>query len=42
MYPGGGGGDKIEFDVCPICFSEKLIPAMKALGAEPNYSDWDC
>lgn len=35
-YPECGNSEITEFDVCPRCFKEKLIPAMKALGAEPS------
>lgn len=40
-YPEGGMGEETKFDICPMCFEHKLIPALKALGAEPTISDWD-
>jgi hypothetical protein len=40
-FPEGGSGEEISFDVCPTCFIEKLIPALKELGAEPTKSEWD-
>lgn len=39
--PEGGSGEEIIFDICPTCFEEKLIPALKELGAQPTISDWD-
>ena len=41
-YPEGGSGEIIFFDICPECFTSKVIPALKALGAEPIAKDWDC
>jgi hypothetical protein len=39
-YPEGGSGEKLTFDICPTCFKEKLIPALKELGAQPTTSEW--
>ena len=41
-YPEGGGGETTFFDICPHCFIDKVVPALKALGAEPIAKDWDC
>ena len=41
VYPEGGMGEEITFDICPTCFEAKLIPALKELGAQPTISDWD-
>ena len=41
LYPEGGSGEEITFDICPTCFQKKLIPALKELGADPTISDWD-
>lgn len=41
LYPEGGNGDEITFDICPYCFKNKLIPALKELGAHPTESKWD-
>ena len=40
-YPEGGSGEEISFDICPTCFTEKLVPVLKELGAEPTVSDWE-
>ncbi len=37
----GGSEEKIEFDICPECFVNKLIPALKNLGAEPTKTERD-
>ena len=37
----GGSEEKIEFDICPECFMNKLIPALKNLGAEPTITERD-
>ena len=33
-FPEGRSTKKIEFDVCPKCFKEKIIPFMQTFGAE--------
>jgi hypothetical protein len=40
-FPEGGSGEDIFFDICPICFVEKLIPVLKEFGAEPTREEWD-
>lgn len=37
----GGSGEETEFDICPGCFKEKLIPFLESLGAKPRVEDWD-
>jgi hypothetical protein len=38
---GGEGGDieETSFDICPECFVAKVVPALKALGAEPTTTE---
>ena len=40
-YPDGGFGEETFFDICPKCFKEKVLPALKALGASPQNREWD-
>ena len=40
-FPEGGSGEETHFDICPNCFIEKLVPALKELGAEPAVSEWE-
>lgn len=40
-YPEGGSGEETYFDICPTCFEEKLIPALKELGAIPTVKEWE-
>ena len=40
MYPEGGSGEELEFDICPKCFKEVLIPTLKNLGASPQVTEW--
>ena len=42
QWPEGGSGERVFFDICPECFMSKVVPALKALGAEPTVEDWDC
>jgi hypothetical protein len=35
----GGNITKINFDICPKCFKEKLIPFIKAFGNKPNIEE---
>ena len=39
-YPECGDGVETIFDICPDCFVTKLIPALRALGAEPREREW--
>jgi len=38
----GGHIRHVSFDICPECFSKKLVPTLKAMGATPTVkvSDW--
>ncbi len=35
-YPDNGHTVELAFDLCGECFDTKLVPALKALGAEPR------
>jgi len=39
--PEGGQGTKVEYDICPKCFNEKLIPWLESQGAETRAEEWD-
>ena len=41
LWPEGGIGTLITFDLCEKCFDEKLIPWFKSQGAEPQETDWE-
>jgi hypothetical protein len=38
-YPDDTWGDIITFDICPNCFTNKLIPALLEMGAKPTKKD---
>jgi hypothetical protein len=38
---GGSDTRELAFDVCPKCFTEKLMPWMKSQGAEPTITERD-
>ena len=40
-YPEAGWGKEILIDMCPKCFTEKLIPWLKTQGADIQETDWD-
>lgn len=40
-YPEGGRVDKTVFDCCPRCWGEKVLPALRGLGATPRNEAWD-
>jgi hypothetical protein len=40
-YHEGGNGDEITIDICPDCFTTKLIPWVKAHGGEPTKKEWE-
>lgn len=40
-YPEGGSGVTLTFDICPKCFTDKLIPWVKSFGGEPTVKEWD-
>lgn len=41
IYPEGGMGTKTYFDICEICFRERLIPWFESQGAKPTVEEWD-
>jgi hypothetical protein len=38
-YPEGGSGTETVIDICGKCFDEKLVPWVKAQGAEPTVTE---
>ena len=40
-YPEGGSGKKIEIDMCPKCFDEKLLPWLKSQGVKVVEVEWE-
>lgn len=40
-YPDGGSGTRIEVDLCPTCFQEKLTPWIQSQGGQPRMKEWD-
>lgn len=40
-YPENGDGTEIEYDICPKCFSEKLIPWLESQGVKTEIRKWD-
>ncbi len=40
-YPEGGSGEEVKYDICPTCFTEKLMPWLASQGANPTRTDWD-
>jgi len=40
-HPEGGLGEETTFDICPECFTDRLIPTLRKLGAEPTVLGWD-
>lgn len=40
-YPEGGSGEETEIDICPECFTSKLIPWVQSQGGEPTTKEWD-
>jgi hypothetical protein len=41
QYPEGGGGEMVEFDICPDCFTNKLVVWLESQGAKPRIEPWD-
>lgn len=39
--PDGGSGTKIEVDLCPTCFKDKLVPWLISQGADIKAEEWD-
>jgi len=40
-YLDAGFGDETTIDICPECFTGKLVPWVKAQGGEPTTKPWD-
>jgi hypothetical protein len=40
-YPDGGSVDSEAFDVCPGCWTDKVVPWFKEQGAEPSTETCD-
>jgi len=40
-YPDGGLGNFIEWDICPKCFEDKLVPWFESQGAPGTATKWD-
>jgi hypothetical protein len=40
-YPTGRLGETTSYDLCPGCFTDKLEPFLRSLGANPITTDWD-
>jgi hypothetical protein len=40
-YPEGGSGTELEIDICPECFTTKLLPWLKAQGVEGIEREWE-
>lgn len=40
-YPESGSGTEIEYDICKVCFTNKVVPFLASLGATPRQTDWD-
>ncbi len=41
QYPEGGSGTEMTIDICPKCFTEKLIPWIKSFGTELKEKEWN-
>ena len=39
-YPDGGHGERIDLDICPECFKERLIPWLKEQGVTVEPTEW--
>ena len=39
--PDGGSGDLVGVDLCPKCFSDRLIPWLESQGANIQRTEWD-
>lgn len=38
-YPEGASMEVFAPDICPDCFTEKVLPALRALGVKTEYKD---
>lgn len=41
MYGNDGSGENVSIDICPKCFTGKLMPWVKSFGGEPTITEWD-
>lgn len=41
LYPEGGSTTTKKADICPTCFTEKLVPALEALGCKFREEECD-
>lgn len=40
-YPEGGYAETKSFDICPVCFKDKLAPFIESLGAKMHSEETD-
>lgn len=40
-YPEGGGGTRRSVDMCPECFTTRLIPWLRSQGATIREAEWE-
>jgi len=40
-YPEGGSSVTTEFDICPKCFAEKLVPFIEGFGGKATVTERD-
>lgn len=40
-YPEGGSVEEEIFDVCPDCWTDRIVPLMATIGLKPRISDKD-
>lgn len=41
VYPEGGSGTKLEYDLCAECFGKHVDQHLQALGAKPTIIEWE-
>ncbi len=41
LYPEGGYGETIEFDICPDCFVDTIAPFIEGFGSKRQVTDWN-
>ena len=41
QYPEGGSGTNYEIDLCPDCFTKKLVPWLISEGAQIKQENWE-
>jgi len=39
--PDGGSGEETTIDICPDCYTSKLIPWVESQGGKPTKKEWD-